>query len=180
MTESGLGRSEWLEKLMQISQNLEQQGASAQLTLVGSAPGILAGQPARTSMDLDVWKSQSHYQYQALKGAVEAAGLLFDPKTTLEPDTPYLQLIEPGLVQTGKFDHTELLEQFGALRLERPPVANLMRADPKDLEDIAFILSRYQPSRQEIERAIWTMPSTARQKAASNLVYLDVMESVQP
>ena len=180
MPEPGLNRGEWLEKLMRISQNLQRQGASAQLTLVGSVTGILAGQPARTSMDLDVWKPQSHYQYQELKKAVEAAGLLFDPKTTLEPDTPYLQLLEPGIVQTGNFDHTETIEQFGALRLERPPMANLIaaklvRADPKDLEDIAFLLSRYQPARQEVEQAIQTMPSPARQTATENLVYLDVM-----
>ena len=63
MPEPGLDRGGWLEKLMRISQDLQRQGASARLTLVGSVTGILAGQPARTSMDLDVWKPQSQYQY---------------------------------------------------------------------------------------------------------------------
>lgn len=53
--------------------------------------------------------------------------------------------------------------------------AKLVRADPKDLEDIAFLLSRYQPSRQAVEQAIQTMPSPARQTATENLVYLEVM-----
>jgi hypothetical protein len=58
--------------------------------------------------------------------------------------------------------------------------AKLVRADPKDLEDIAFLLSRYQPSRPEIERAIRSVPSAKRQKAAANLVYLEVMGQNQP
>lgn len=180
MQEHGLGRDEWMEKLMLIDQNLKQQRATARLTLVGSAAGILAGQPARTSMDLDVWKPKSRYRLQSLKRAVEAAGLLFDPKSDLEPDTPYIQLIDPGLAQTGRFEKSETLETFDALRLERPPIANLIaaklvRAEAKDLEDIAFLLSRYQPAREDIERAIKTMPRQARQKALENMSYLDAM-----
>jgi hypothetical protein len=180
MEQQGLNRDEWLEKLARMDQSLKEQGASARLTLVGSAAGIFAGQPSRTSIDLDVWKPKSRYQFQTLKKAVEEAGLLFDPKQTLEPEKPYLQLVEPGLAQMGEFDATETLEQFGALRLERPPIANLVaaklvRAEPKDLEDIAFLLSKYCPSRQEIERAIATMPRPARAKATENLVYLNAM-----
>src|SRR5207302_5922327 len=128
MEKHGLGRHEWLEKLMLIDKSLEKQHTTAQLTLVGSAAGIFAGQPARTSMDLDVWKPRSVYQVGSLKRAVEAAGLLFDPKSVLEPETPYIQLMEPGLAQTGSFNDGETLEQFAALRLERPPIANLIAA----------------------------------------------------
>ena len=180
MEQHGLSRDEWLEKLTLIDQSLQRQGATAHLTLVGSAAGILAGQPGRTSIDLDVWKPKSRYQFQALKKAVEEAGLLFDPKSTLEPDTPYIQVVEPGIAETGKFETTETLEQFNALRLERPPVANLIaaklvRAEPRDLEDIAFLLSRYRPVRQDIEQAVNTMPRQAREKATENLVYLSTM-----
>ena len=180
MEKHGLDRREWLEKLMRIDHSLKEQHATAQLTLIGCAAAILAGQPDRTSMDLDVWKPRSRYQLPTLKKAVEAAGLLFDPKSTLEPDTPYIQLIEPGIVQTGNFKRTESLEQFEALRLDRPPIANLIaskliRADAKDLEDIAFLLSRYDLSRRGIEQVVKTMPPRAREKASGNLVYLDVM-----
>jgi hypothetical protein len=178
----GLGRKEWLEKLAQIDQSLVKQRATARLTLVGSAAGILAGQPARTSIDIDVWKPKSVYQVQSLKKAVESAGLLFDPKTVLEPDRPYIQLMEPGLAQTGRYDDGEMLEQFQVLRLERPPVANLIaakliRAEAKDLEDITFLISNYQPSKQDVRRAINTMPRTARDRALGNLIYLDVLRS---
>ena len=180
MEQPGLSRDEWLDRLTRIDQSLQRQGVTAQLTLVGSAAGILAGQPGRTSIDLDVWKPKSRYQFQALKKAVENAGLLFDPKSTLEPETPYLQLVEPGITQMGKFETTETLEQFSALRLERPPIANLIaaklvRAEPRDLEDVAFLLSRYRPSRQDIEQVVNTMPRQARERATENLVYLKTM-----
>ena len=113
MEQQGLGRDEWLEKLTLVDQSLQRQGATAKLTLVGSAAGIFAGQPGRTSIDLDVWKPKSRYQFQALKKAVEDAGLLFDPKSTLEPDTPYIQLVEPGIAETGKF---ETHRDFGTVR----------------------------------------------------------------
>jgi hypothetical protein len=67
-----------------------------------------------------VGKPRSRYQFQALKKAVEEAGPLFDPKSSLEPDTPYLQLVEPGVAEIGKFEKPEVLEQFQALTLERP------------------------------------------------------------
>ncbi len=180
MEQQGLSRDEWLEKLTLVDQSLQRQGATAQLTLVGSAAGIFAGQPGRTSIDLDVWKPKSRYQFPALKKAVEDAGLLFDPKSTLEPDIPYIQLVEPGIAETGKFETTETLQQFSALRLQRPPIANLItaklvRAEARDLEDIAFLLSRYRPARQDIEQAVNTMPRQAREKAKENLVYLSTM-----
>jgi hypothetical protein len=83
MEQHGLGRDEWLEKLTLVDQSLRRQGATARLTLVGSAAGILAGQPGRTSIDLDVWKPKSRYEFPALKKAVEEAGLLFDPNENL-------------------------------------------------------------------------------------------------
>jgi hypothetical protein len=82
MQPQGLSRDQWLEKLTLVDQSLRRQGATARLTLVGSAAGILAGQPGRTSIDLDVWKPKSHYEFPSLKRALEEAGLLFDPKAT--------------------------------------------------------------------------------------------------
>ena len=180
MEQHGLDRNEWMKRLEQIDRSLRRQNAQAELTLVGSAASIFAGQPARSSMDLDVWRPRSRYERRALRKAVEEAGLLFDPKTTLEPDTPYVQMVDAGLVQMGKFQETETLEQFGALRLERPPIANLiaaklLRAEPQDLEDIAFLQSCFQPARAEVEQAVKTMPARARKQASENLVYLDVL-----
>jgi hypothetical protein len=183
MEPPGLNKEQWLEKLILVDQSLQRQTGSAQLILMGSAAGILTGQPSRTSIELDVWKPGSQYQYQTLKTAVEEAGLLFDPKIA-EPDRPYFQMVEPGLTQLGKFETTECLEQFRVLRLERPPMANpvaakLVRAEAKDLEDIAYLLSAYRPSRHDIEEAIQSMPREAREKSAENLVYLNAMSRGQ-
>jgi hypothetical protein len=180
MSQSSLDRAEWLEKLMAIDESLVRQEASARLMIIGSAIGILAGQPDRTSVDLDVWKPKSRYQLRALRKAAEEAGLLFDPKSTLEPDTPYLQLVEPGVAEIGTFEEPEILEQFQALTLERPPIANLVaakliRAEEKDLQDIAFLIQKYRPSDEEINDAIRSLPKAAREQAAENRVYLSTM-----
>ena len=105
MSESagGFSREEWEGKLALLGQELAQQESTASITVVGSAPGILAGQPGRTSMDLDVWRPTSDYDRRTFQTAVEAAGLLFDPRGG-EPAGAYIQLVEPGIVQMGKFE----------------------------------------------------------------------------
>jgi hypothetical protein len=180
MSQSSLDRTGWIEKLLAIDESLVRQGGSARLMIIGSAIGIFAGQPERTSVDLDVWKPKSRYQLHALKKAVEDAGMLFDPKSTLEPDIPYVQLIEPGVAEIGKFEEPEVLEQFQALTLERPPIANivaakLIRAEEKDLQDIAFLMQKYRPSEEDIKAAIHSMPKGARDRASENMVYLSTM-----
>jgi hypothetical protein len=181
----GFDRDSWLQALARINQSLQQQGATARLTLVGSATGILMGQPDRSSVDLDVWRPTSRYEFAALKKAVEDAGLVFNPKSALDPETPYVQLIEPGIVQIGMFEHPEPLEKFGALQLDRPPIANLVasklvRAETKDIEDITYLLANYRPARGDIAKAIQSMPAEARRRASENLVYVEVLSLRQP
>lgn len=182
---NGFDRDSWLQALARINQSLQQQGSTARLTLVGSATGILMGQPDRSSVDLDVWRPTSRYEFAALKKAVENAGLVFNPTSALDPETPYVRLIEPGIVQIGMFEHPETLEKFGALQLDRPPIANLVasklvRAENKDIEDITYLLANYRPERGEIEKAIQSMPAEARRRASENLVYVEVLSLRQP
>ncbi len=182
VTPHGLNKEQWLEKLAAIDASLKAQGVPTKLTLIGSAAGIFAGQPSRTSIDLDVWKPRSKYQLGALRQAVESAGMLFDPESVLETTTPYLQMMEPGLSQLGRFAETEPLERFSTLELERQPIANLVaaklvRAEPKDLEDIAFLMATFRPEKSDVEKAVQSMPRDAREKASENLVYLRVMSS---
>ena len=73
------------------------------LCLIGSVACVFGGMAARTSRDLDVWKPASDYDLVELRRAVEAAGLSFDPKSTLDPEKPYIQLVEPGPTQVGVF-----------------------------------------------------------------------------
>ena len=134
----------------------------------------------RTSAALDIWKPASDYDRAELKLAAEKAGLLFDPKQTLEPNRPYLQLIEPGLTQLGAFEPV-FIERIGRLQLFRPPIENLiaaklLRAEPKDLGDIRFLMSRHRPETARIRKVISEFSGAARERATENLVYLDVLE----
>jgi len=167
--------------LERLAAALPPEGPPVRLCLIGSAACLFGGMSGRASGDLDVWKPASDYDRLELKAAAEKAGLLFDPKSTLEPDKPYLQLVEPGLTQLGPFEPV-LVERLGRLQVYRPPVENLVaakliRAEPEDLGDIRFLLSRYRPDRQRIRQIIAGFKSRARQRATENLVYLDVLET---
>lgn len=92
----GLDREQWLAALEQISRFLDPSGPPIRLCLIGSVACVFGGMAARTSRDIDVWKPASDYDLMELKAAVEAAGLAFDPKTSLDPARPYVQIVEPG------------------------------------------------------------------------------------
>ena len=169
----------WLAVLTDLAQALGKKGPPVRVCLIGSAACLFGGMAGRTSADLDIWRPASDYDRIELKAAAEKAGLLFDPKQTLEPDRPYLQLIEPGITQLGQFKPI-LIEKIGRLRLYRPPVENLIaakliRADARDLSDIRFLLSRNRPDLRRVQRVVAKFPRAARERAAENLVYLDVI-----
>lgn len=171
----------WMTVLEDLSQALGKEGSLVHLCLIGSAACLFGGMAGRTSADLDIWKPASDFDRRELRAAAEQAGLLFDPKTTLDPDRPYLQLIEPGLTQVGPFELV-LIERIGRLHIYRPPVENLIaakliRAEPKDLGDICFLISRHRPDLEKVRRIVVKFPSPARERATENLVYLEVMET---
>ena len=171
----------WSAVLADLANALGKEGSPLRLCLIGSAACLFGGMDGRTSADLDIWKPASDYDRIELKTAAEKIGLLFDPKQTLEPDRPYLQLIEPGLTQLGTFEPV-LIERMGRLHLFRPPVENLIaakliRAEPKDLGDIQFLVSRHRPDLRRIRGIIAEFNPQARERAAENLVYLDVLET---
>ena len=171
----------WTAVLTDLAQALGKEGAPLRLCLIGSAACLFGGMDGRASADLDIWKPASDYDRLELQTAAEKVGLLFDPKQSLEPDRPYLQLIEPGLTQLGTFEPV-LIERMGRLQLFRPPVENLiaaklLRAEPKDLGDIRFLLSRHRPDLQRVRGIIAEFNAQARERATENLVFLDVLET---
>lgn len=171
----------WMKVLEDISQALGPEGPKVRLCLIGSAACLFGGMEGRSSADLDVWKPASDFERGQLKDATEKAGLLFDPKSTLEPNQPYLQLVEPGLTQLGPFEPV-LIERIGRLELCRPPAENLVaakliRAEPKDLGDIRFLLSRYRPDLQRIRDLVTAFRQPGREQAMENLLYLETLET---
>src|SRR5208282_4792801 len=171
----------WNVVLADLSRALGKKGSPVRLCLIGSAACLLGGMEGRTSADLDIWKPASDYDRGELKTAAEKIGLLFDPRQTLEPDRPYLQLVEPGLTQIGKFEPV-LVERMGRQHIFRPPVENLIaakliRAEPKDLGDIRFLVSRHRPDLRRVRKIVAAFETRARECARETLVYLKVLET---
>lgn len=171
---AGLNREQWIEKLDAIGKKTK-----AKLCLIGSAACIFSGMRGRTSIDLDVWNPKSRFDYQEFRAAVEEAGLLLNPTDEIV-EQPYIQIIEPGICQTGKFDETVKIMDTGGVEISRPPVENLiasklLRCEQRDLEDIAHLSTTHNPERAGVEKAIRSMPAGAKNKALENMVYLDVI-----
>jgi hypothetical protein len=158
---------------------LGNDGPPVKLCLIGSAVCLFGNMPQRTSRDLDIWKPASKYSITELKRAAEQAGLIFNPKDYLEPDGPYLQVVEPGIVQVGKFTPV-LMETIGRLELYRPPIENIIaskltRAAEKDIQDILYLVKTYQPDLAKVRRIAATFPPASRALARENLIFLDAM-----
>ena len=163
-----------------LAHALGKDGPPVQLCLIGSAACIFAGMELRTSEDLDIWQPASDYDYTELKDATENAGLGFNPTGILEPDQPYLQIVEPGIVQVGKFEPVRMFK-MGRLIVTSPPIENIIaakltRADAKDIADIQFLHKHYQTDIPSIKRIIDSYPKPKRETAKENLIYLEILE----
>jgi hypothetical protein len=175
-TPEGLNADEWAEKLRDIAGHLKHP---ASLCLIGAAPGMFSAQP-RSSMDLDVWDEGSTFFHSDLKQAVEKAGLLFDPKSELAPEIPYIQIVQPGIVHLGDYKETQTLLREPGMTVVCPPIENiiaskLLRAGPKDIEDIIYLRRRFSVSRERVEKIIETFPAgVIRETARENIVYLEI------
>ena len=174
---AGLTGDQWREKLVAIASHLKQP---VSLCLMGSGPSMMGGQINRASIDLDSWQEASKFGYTDLKQACEKAGLAFNPKDEIEPDVPYIQIVEKGVAQLGKFSETTEILLEGQLVVTRPPFANivaskLVRSDPKDIEDMAYIVSHYGVTKDEVVKVLKSFPATQREVATENLVYFDVI-----
>jgi hypothetical protein len=177
---AALNGEEWMAVLERLAQALSPVGPPLRLCLIGSAACLFAGMEGRTSLDLDIWKPASDFDWLELRAATVKAGLLFDPKSALEPETPYLQLVEPGLTQLGPFEPVPMA-RLGRLQLSRPPVENLVaakliRAEPKDIGDIRFLLSHHRPNLDRVRQIAAGFEAAARERASENLVYLNVLK----
>jgi len=117
-------KDRWMRALEAMASSLGKEGPPVKLSLIGSAACLLGNMPGRTSRDLDVWKPASTYDSLELKSAAAEAGVVFNPKETIEPHDPYLQIVEPGIVQVGEFEPV-LMDRIGRLELYRPPIENI-------------------------------------------------------
>lgn len=173
-------REHWLRVLEDIAIALGNAGEPVEICLIGSAACILGGMDSRTSVDLDVWSPKSDYDELELKNAVIQAGILFDPKSELESDLSYIQIVEPGIVQVGEFESI-LVKRMGRLRITRPPYENLIasklsRSNLKDIQDIQFLMQSYQVDKQAVANIVESLPVPARKVALENMIYLEILK----
>lgn len=173
----GYDRDQWLRLIERMAEALGNDGPPVRLCLIGSAVCLLGNMPERASHDLDIWKPASKYRIAELLKAAETAGILFNPKDFLEPDQPYLQVVEPGIVQVGKFEPVHM-ETIGRLELYRPPIENIIaskltRASDKDLQDILYLIKTHQPDLTLIRAIVASFPPSSRALATENLIYLE-------
>ena len=172
-------RDRWMRTLEAVALALGTEGPPVRLCLIGSAACVFAGMELRTTQDLDIWNSASDFDMAELRDAVEKSGLLFNPTDFLDPKQPYLQLVESGIVQVGIFEPVQMFK-MGRLVISRPPIENiiaskLIRAAAKDLEDIQFLRSHFQPDLSQVKKVIASFPESNRGLANENLIYLDIL-----
>jgi hypothetical protein len=180
-----LDRDGVLRVLARIDTNLDDE---VRLCLIGSGATILLGQPARGTEDLDVWARASRFREEALRRAVRSAGLDYDPSGEF-PNTPYFQVVHPGIVQVPGYDSAtgrwmgqdeEVVWRGERLVVTVPPpevivASKLVRGDDRDLEDCLWLMAAKGVDAVAVARAVRGLPRPARDKAEDNLDILNLL-----
>src|ERR1700730_360693 len=168
-------------RLVRIFAELGQRLASpAMICVIGSTPGMVLGQPDRQSQDIDVWEPHSQYDETQFRRACEELGLLYDPRSELDPDAIYVQIVRPGLVNLPQDFKVEVIGKYGALTVAMPEpallsAAKLVRGDPRDIEDVAWWM-KGALSVDEIRAAIGSLPDPSQREAANeNIVLVELV-----
>jgi hypothetical protein len=163
--------------LMRVGEHLQKP---TRLVLIGSSVGMWYGQAGRMTEDVDVWSPKSKVDLADIAQACEKAGIHFDPKDYDAPrDSLYLQMVTPGVVHVGKWKSEESMFRSGNLEVVHPPAENviaskLVRAEPFDLDDIVYLMSRLGVSLDQVRNAVSTLAGSARERAEENMVFLEL------
>lgn len=173
---NSIGWKEMEDLLIRLGAALE---LPTELVVIGSTVCMSMGQPDRMTMDIDVWRRDSAFDLGVLKRACKAVGISFDPKGYDDPDSVYLQLVEPGIVQLGTFSDTSLLFKTGNLELRRPPPENviaskLVRGADWDFDDCMFLVKKCKVSPASILQAVKSIEDLmAQETAIENITMLN-------
>ncbi len=166
------------DRLVRIFDELGQRlAAPAMICVIGSTPGIVLGQPDRQSQDIDVWRPHSQYDETQFRRACEQLGLLYDPRSELDPDAIYVQIVRPGLVNLPQDFKVEVIGKYGALTVAMPEPAllsavKLVRGDPRDIEDVAWWIKERALDLEKIRAAVGSLPEPLQRETAGENVLL--------
>jgi len=167
--------------LMRVGQHLQKP---ARLVVIGSTVGMFYGQPGRMTQDVDVWAPSSDVDLADIAQACQKAGIHFDPRDFDHPDDGlYLQMVTPGVVNVGKWREDSRMFRSGNLEVAHPPAENivvskLLRAEPFDLDDIVFLMTRLDISLDQVRAAAKTLSPRSREVVEENMVYLELREEL--
>ena len=163
--------------------------APTRICLIGSGATILLGQTARQTDDIDIWAVASDFTFDLLQDAVEKAGIAFDP-TEIFPKSPYVQLVQPGIVQVPGWNRAKrewlgeserVAWQGNWLAVTVPPghaivASKMIRGDDRDFEDCLWLIAYQRLEAKVIRQAIRALPSAARIIAQDNFSILVMMQ----
>jgi hypothetical protein len=165
-------------RLIQIFDELGQKlPKPTTICVIGSAPGIVSGQPDRQSAHIDVWQPRSGYDETEFRRACRELGIAFDPKGELDPDAIYVQIVRPGVVKLPPDFKVDLLGQYGNLIVVMPEpsllsAAKLVRGQPRDIEDVAWWIKERALDLAEVSTAVSSLPDPADRDAAQGNIIL--------
>ncbi len=169
-------------RLVRIFDELAQKLATpATICVIGSTPGIILGQLGRQSQDIDVWYPFSQYDETQFRRACQELGLLYDPRSELDPDAIYIRIVRPGIVNLPTDFKLEILGEYGALKVTMPDAAllsaaKLVRGDPRDVEDVTWWVKERALGLDEIRAAVDMLPdSSQRELAGENLILVELV-----
>ena len=68
---------------------------------------------------------------------------MYDPRSELDRDAIYIQIVRPGLIKLPQNFSVEVVGEYGVLTVTMPEPAllsatKLVRGDPRDIEDVAW------------------------------------------
>jgi hypothetical protein len=101
----------------------------------------------------------------------------------LDPDAVYVQIVRKGVVNLPSGFGVELIGQYGNLRVVMPDpallsAAKLVRATPRDVEDVAWWIKERALTVDDIKAAIGALPDPVqRETATENVVLVELIAS---
>lgn len=131
----------------------------ARITVIGSVLSMSMGQGGRETGDVDIWRQTSCFDPSDFRQACESAGVSFNPKGYVVPDSLYVQLVDPDIVHLGEFKDLTEVQRYGNLTVDRPPIENIIaskmvRGEGRDYDDSVFLMQRCRLDADRVRQAI--------------------------
>lgn len=173
------------EDLRTIFEKMEQALAGLNVKkeylVIGSAVLIQDGMPDRSTMDIDVWKT-NEADRKILEILAESAGLELDPEKGLPLDRPHFQWVDPLFVNMPERCHwdqdTDTMFEGKYLRLTQPPVGVMLGSKlstfrAKDISDIHWLVDNNPNWREDLDKWFPVFEEKDQKEIDRNLIFVE-------